>query len=294
MIIVRLYGGMGNQMFQYAAARRLQLLHEGPLKLDLGWFSTPASSQPPRPYALGHLAIQAESANDADITAVTGRPESWAFLKWGRDRLRPRSKRRLRRERTPYRYEDDFIATPIPVYLDGYWQNERYFDTIADTVRREFRVCSPCSPATARIAATLSSTTAVSVHVRRGDYANQRRTNRHHGLCPIEYYTAACNHMESVVPNPHYFVFSDEPDWAHKNLSFSKPATFVGCNDTDHQYEDLHLMTMCRHHIVANSSFSWWGAWLAESPGQVVIAPRRWVAANLLGDALIPARWVRL
>jgi hypothetical protein len=293
MIIARLYGGLGNQMFQYAAARRLQLLRAAELRLDLGWFDTRAAQRPSRPYALGHLTLDATPASTTDIAAVTAAPARWPAVRLLLDSSRPHGRKRLRCERTPYRYEPDFTDTPDPVYLDGYWQNESYFIAIADILRNEFRVRSPVSPASMRIADTMSAVTAVSVHVRRGDYARQAHTHQHHGLCPIEYYTAACSRIETVVRDPHYFVFSDESDWARDNLSFIKPVTFVSCNDSDHQYEDLHLMTLCRHHVVANSSFSWWGAWLAERPGQVVIAPRSWVAANLPGDQIIPERWMR-
>ena len=293
MIIARLYGGLGNQMFQYAAARRLQLLRGAELRLDLGWFDTRAARRPSRPYALGHLTLDATPASAADIAAVTGVPTRRPAVRLLLDRLRPRARRRFRRECTPYRYEPDFTNTPNPVYLDGYWQNERYFEAIADVVRREFRVQSPVSVASTRIADMISAATAVSVHVRRGDYARQAHTRRLHGLCPIEYYTAACSRIESIIADPHYFIFSDEPDWARDNLSFRTPATFVSCNDSDHQYEDLHLMTLCRHHIVANSSFSWWGAWLAQTPEQVVISPRSWVPSHLRSDEIVPERWMR-
>jgi hypothetical protein len=146
----------------------------------------------------------------------------------------------------------------------------------------------------AEVAASIRGVDSVSVHVRRGDYVSDPATNQSLGTCSAEYYRGAARLIASQVSSPRFFVFSDEPDWARANLELEGPAVFVTHNDPERGYEDMRLMAFCRHHIVANSSFSWWGAWLSNSGG-IVVAPKRWFKANEW-DArdLVPERWVRL
>ena len=135
----------------------------------------------------------------------------------------------------------------------------------------------------------------VSVHIRRGDYLSNPAFYRFHGVCAVEYYEAAVGHLAGAVENPCFFLFSDDLDWARRNLRLDYPVTYVDHNGEDKDYEDLRLMSQCKHHIIANSSFSWWAAWLCANPGKIVIAPRKWFNDPNIDTAdIIPASWRRI
>jgi hypothetical protein len=180
------------------------------------------------------------------------------------------------------------------IYLVGYWQSEKYFQEIADTVRHDFCFKNPPAGPNAATAAHIRATCSICVHVRRTDYITDPCSNRLIGTCSPEYYRSAAQFVASRLPNPHFFVFSDEPDWARANLMLPGPASFVADNDLQRGYEDLRLMTLCQHHIIANSTLSWWGAWLSSSGG-ITIAPKKWFKGDEVDTRdVVPERWVRL
>ena len=137
----------------------------------------------------------------------------------------------------------------------------------------------------------------VSLHVRRGDYASNPKTTSTHGLCSLDYYRAAVTHVASKVENPEFFIFSDDIDWVRANLQLDFPHHFVAHNQGATSYNDMRLMSLCSHHVIANSSFSWWAAWLSgidKGNGGAVIAPRQWFAgaAGRVGAAnRFPSHW---
>ena len=140
----------------------------------------------------------------------------------------------------------------------------------------------------------IKSTNAVSIHFRRGDYVDQPETNKTHGTCTKEYYQKAVDLMASRIVNPHFFLFSDEPEWIKENFSTAIPSTHVAGYPG---FIDMYLMGLCRHNIIANSSFSWWGAWLNINPDKIVIAPTQWFAIDEINNKavdLVPSNWIRL
>jgi hypothetical protein len=163
-----------------------------------------------------------------------------------------------------------------PVYLDAYWQSERYFADIAGVVRREFAAKEPSDRENEALAAAIDAVNSVSLHVRRGDYVDDPTTHRYHGICAPDYYQRAVDHISSRAGVSHLFLFSDDQQWTRANLRFAFPTTFVGSNSPDCGYRDTVLMARRRHHIIANSSFSWWGAWLNPSRDKIVVAPQQW------------------
>jgi hypothetical protein len=292
MIIVKLMGGLGNQMFQYALGRRLALLHGVPLKLDLSWFQT----QSLRRYQLDCFQIAAEIASLQEISQVRR-------LGWGgfpgllyrvvEPRL-PLPLRRHIRERHPG-FDPRILRAPRRVYLDGYWQSERYFKEIAALLRTEFTLRQPLSPQAQALLSAVQSGSSVSLHVRRGDYANSPHTNQVHGLLPPDYYRRAAVLIQERLPQAVFYIFSDEPGWASQNLAFLSPAVFVQLTSPDQDVEELLLMACCQHHIIANSSYSWWGAWLGENPAKIVVAPEKWFAApDRMAKGLIPETWIHI
>lgn len=289
MIIARLLGGLGNQMFQYATGRALALRTGADLKLDLAIYESSTS----RAYALGHFPIQAVPATRLEVERLTRIRTPERVL--GRLlRRKPRPRRSHVRE-PDLRFHPEILDLPDDVYLDGYWQSERYFIDAATAIQNELGPPEPESARDREVAAAIDSTESISLHVRRGDYVSSRVAREILGPCGLDYYQRALAMLRERLALPHLFVFSDEPEWARENLDLPLPTTVVDHNDPGDAHRDLALMARCRHHIIANSSFSWWGAWLAPRPDKIVIAPRRWFAReDLSADDLVPEPWMRL
>jgi hypothetical protein len=146
-----------------------------------------------------------------------------------------------------------------------------------------------------KIAEQISRVNSVSLHVRRGDYVANLKVAAIHGLCSKEYYASAIKFISKKVERPHFFVFSDDINWVENNFKINYPCTYINQNFSNESYNDLRLMSLCQHNIIANSSFSWWGAWLNCNSEKIVIAPKKWFAnSDKRCDDLIPEKWVRL
>lgn len=287
MIITRLSGGLGNQLFQYALGRRLALQHKVPLKLDLSGYTATYF----RSYRLQHWSIVAEPAAPREIARLQGgRGPIGQVYRWYQAR-QPFTDRRWVAERS-LRFEPALALLGPHVYLQGYWQSECYFTPIANQLRQELTVMTPPSAANRALAEEIGAVSSVSLHVRRSDYLQVE--NRHHGLAGVDYYQRAMAYLAERVAGARFYLFSDDPAWAREHIGFGHPCQVVELNDSATEYEDLRLMRGCRHHIIANSSFSWWAAWLSEGPSTIVIAPLRWFATPERDSRdIVPERWVR-
>lgn len=287
MIIVKLIGGLGNQLFQYAAARRLAQARSVPLKLDISGFGEYKLHK----YSLAHFNIAEDFADEAcrppkgllrkAADLAGGYPGAGGFT-------------RLFKEKS-LRFDPALLEAPGNVYLDGYWQSEKYFKDAEALLRGELTFREGPDKANAPLAAEIAGCAAASLHVRRGDYAANPVTTGIHGLVGMDYYERAMRLLSAKVPGVRFFAFTDDPEWTAKNLSADYPVTLVGHNNADKNYEDLRLMSLCGHNIIANSTFSWWGAWLNAHPGKTVIAPAGWFKAGTHDSAdLVPENWLRL
>lgn len=295
-VVARIFGGLGNQLFIYAAARRLALASGAELVLDdVSGFVRDRAYR--RVYELDRFHVPCRKATRAE------RLEPFP-------RLRRRLLRMLNRRR-PF-HERSYLCQEGPdyeprllqwrpkgtVYLEGYWQSERYFQGMADSIRAELRIRPPTDPENVTVAGHIAGVSSVAVHVRFFDDPDQQvalpRIDD-----PSAYYVRAVQKMESLAPNSHYFIFSDRPEAARARIPLPyERVRLVTHNDAaTGAYADLWLMTQCRHCIIANSTFSWWGAWLTETSAKRVIAPeparpevqRSWRAAGLLPD-----RWIKV
>jgi hypothetical protein len=289
MIITRLYNGLGNQLFQYALARRLSLLHNVPLKLD----ASQIEIYKIRKYSLRAFNIIEDFATEDDIVKIKGR-RSISFRRLA-EKILPYYKRSYIEEQF-FHFDPNIIMSPKNVYLKGYWQSERYFKDIEDIIRQEFTIKPEPDAINSQIAKIITDANSVSIHVRRGDYVNDNYINKIYCTCSLDYYHEAVETITKRTPHPQFFVFSDNPVWVKKNLIINYKTTYVTHNNAEKDYEDLRLMSLCRHNIIANSSFSWWGAWLNRFPEKIIIAPKRWFTSVVNNDTndLIPSSWVRL
>lgn len=292
VVITRLIGGLGNQMFQYAAGRAVAERHGVPLLLDVSGFK----DYDLRRYELNVFAIFAGIAGEEQLTAIIRPPQQQGL--WGglKKRLIGALSQSVLQEAS-FTYDARIEAARPPLFLDGYWQSEKYFAHLAPAMRREFTLKSGLDQANIEMLRQIkgAGSGAVSLHIRRGDYVNNPHTAQYHGVCSLDYYRAAVQRMSQRVASPHFFVFSDDHAWVQTNLDLPHATTLVQVNDAEHGMFDMELMKSCGHHIIANSSFSWWGAWLNPSPDKVVIAPLQWFRepSNDTRDLLPPA-WIRL
>ncbi|WNC33617.1 MULTISPECIES: alpha-1,2-fucosyltransferase [unclassified Thermosynechococcus] len=293
MIFVNLIGGLGNQMFQYAVGRALSMTRGVPLRLDISDF---ASYQLHQGFELHRVfCCEAPIASLEDLKSVLG----W----WGVPKIRRAianlqlsalCKGRLILE-PHYHYWEQIHSIPSTAYLQGYWQSEKYFSEIADVLREDFKFRQPLSEINAQWADKITQCHSISLHIRRGDYVSNPMTHKVHGVCQLDYYYRAIEYITSLIDDPVFFVFSDEAEWAKSNLEISHPVYYVENNTGQESYNDMRLMSLCRHHIIANSTFSWWGAWLNNSPEKIVIAPQKWFATSDKDDSdLIPKTWIRI
>jgi hypothetical protein len=279
LIIVQLKGGLGNQMFQYAAGRALSIRTGAPLLLDMGSYEPRQAGM----YALDGLQIQAEPAAPEQLKAF----QPGIFGK-ALNRLLPLPLRRIYKE-PHFQYDARFGQARPPLYMKGYWQSWKYFDAVKTQIREDFRFRQQFSPAILAKAAELEATESVAMHFRRGDYT-QNVAVQYHGICGPDYYERAVEQLPAAV---RYYIFTNDPDWVRENLPPGISANILSGSLSHNQYEDLFLMSRCRHQVIANSSYSWWAAWLNDYAGKKVIAPRRWFnEARLNTDDLIPSNWL--
>lgn len=287
LIITRILGGLGNQMFQYAAGRALALASGQQLKLDL----TEMGDYNLRSFALDQFCIQAEIAEPEEVPSKMKR----SFI----DRLGSALYARTKIPRvveTSFTFDPRILSIRGSAHLTGYWQSEKYFEAASNAIRKDFELSAPMSTCRQAVLEQIQSTKIpVSVHVRRGDYVTNPKANAVHGTCEPDWYGLAQQTMINQFEEPIFFIFSDDPEWARSNLPRIGRMIFVESHADGRDAEDMHLMASCRAHIIANSTFSWWGAWLNQKPGKHVIAPAQWFRSEE-HDArdLIPQEWERV
>lgn len=287
-IVVKLSGGLGNQLFQYAVGRSLAIRNQRNLRLDRRFLDGANNAT----YGLHQFNIDASLSGieDGIKRPPLKRDHKIAYYLWRHLRLAP--KRFVERNLS---FEPRLLEPISNIYLEGYWQSERYFSDIAETIRNDLKIITTPSQQNAEVLEKIYASPAVSLHVRRGDYLHPV-TQAVHGSCKTSYYLNAVRLIaEKTKVEPVVYAFSDEPEWVRENLRLPFETHVVSHNGPDKNYEDLRLMSACRHHVIANSSFSWWGAWLNASTSKVVVAPIRWFAdPSLSNPDIVPTSWQRL
>jgi hypothetical protein len=292
VIVSKLMGGLGNQMFQYAVGRYLSIRNQAPLFLDRSFFHLPAGMHTSRNYELGVFDIAAETAGPNELF-----PFKW-FERSGSRAVVMRALANLRAVHylvDPMdRLDDRIFRVQGNVYLHGYWQSEHYFRPIQQIIRKEFEFRSTLTGINYELKKKISNCNSVSIHVRRGDYLTNPAAQAYYEPTTAYHYQRAVDRIREQDPYPELFVFSDDMDWARTNLRFDLPTTYIAHNQGDRSFIDMQLMAACRHNIMANSSFSWWGAWLNDNPEKIVITPANWFRDRITPPHLLPDRWIRI
>jgi glycosyl transferase family 11 len=288
VIVVRLLGGLGNQLFQYATGRALAARRGDDLRLDASAYHEPQPGLTPRRYELDGWRIRA------------GLCDRWLLWKLRRGSRIPLLAPLLGGHAVVTEASHYFDAslerrTERHLYLDGYWQCERYFRDIRGELLSELALIAPPDARNAALLDEIRGCNAVAVHVRRTDYVQNEHLRAVHGACSVDYYRRAMAHVCERTDSPRFFLFSDDPKWVEANIEAPGPARYVSHNGGDRGAEDLRLMRECKRFVIANSSFSWWGAWLAVHADKIVVAPRPWFADPKEDEGdLVPDSWVRL
>ena len=287
MITARLHGRLGNQMFQYAAARALAHRQGTTVALDSRSAELRGEGVLTRVF---DLPLSAPDAVPPLKQQAPLRYALWRGLGRGLG-LAPR----FRRERG-LGYNPDFTSWGDGSYLHGYWQSEKYFAEIQDLIRADFTFPDFSNSQNAEMAARIAEGNAISLHVRRGDYVALAA----HVLCDQAYYEAALARVLNAVPGgfaqtPTVYVFSDDPDWAKTNLPLPCNKVVVDFNGPETDFEDMRLMSLCEHNIIGNSSFSWWAAWLNTTADKRVAGPAKWFGdPKLQNPDILPADWLQI
>jgi len=283
-VIIQLNGGLGNQMFQYAFGRALALKRHAPLFLDLRAFK----NDPLRDYALNTFNLQ---AREADEKLLVRYKPSLVQKIWAKLKLPGSLNSQIYAEKE-FCFDPKIALNNKAQYFIGYWQTEKYFAGQETEIRRDFEIKPEYLVGVQDFLKAMQNTDSISLHIRRGDYVSNSHTNTFHGVCSMDYYQKALNLALEGTTNPHLYIFTDDPEWARKETTWPVPTVIVsGQGLTDIQ--EFYLMTQVKKNIIANSSFSWWAAWL-NSKAQV-FCPAKWFG-NAGHDTkdLIPERWIKV
>jgi hypothetical protein len=291
MIIVKIKGGLGNQMFQYAFGLSIATKYGKKLYLDLTWYDD-SSIDTKRTFLLNNYIKNYNIANDSMIKNAIGERTilNLLYSKFENSFL-PLAYRRHIIEKTP-QFDPRILEIDRDVYFDGTWMNENYFNISKDYIKNLYSKRPDLNLYQQEIERQIRQSDSVSVHIRRGDYANNMNTNKYHGLVPITYYECLIEEISKKNPKTNFFFFSDDIEWVRNNISPNYNYTFVLQSDYGMEHHDLYLMSICNFNIIANSTFSWWAAWLNLNPQKKVYAPLKWSSTILNSRDLLPDNWI--
>jgi hypothetical protein len=288
MIISAISDGMGNQLFRYAAGRSLSLHHNTPLKLDI--------TNAPK-LSLSYFEVPLSIASKEEIADYLG-IFGWMSKKWRRitckliHKLIPAS--RLRYYNQPsFEFDDSFFKGGGNAYLKGWWQSEKFFLSYADQIREDLAIKQEYITNVEEIATKMASQNSISLHIRRGDYLSAHFSYMV-SLSLSHYHKAIEVIAEKYPDDPILYLFSDDPAWLKDNFTSSYPFQIVSETYTKTDIEDFYLISKCKHNIIANSTFSWWAAWLNTNPSKMVIAPTKWQETGINTKDLVPETWIKM
>lgn len=285
-IIVKFNGGLGNQMFQYAFARALEKKTGFKTIFDMSFFKKKYA----RPYELNVFNLNAEFVEDF-----------WLKLKlkiiWElRKKLNGKKFLGLTLySESHFEFDENAFKVKPNNYIEGFFQSEKYFKDIEDEIRTDFQFKNSPDEENQKLIEKIVATNSISLHIRRGDYIKKKRYQNLYATCSLDYYKRGVEYITQHHPNPTLFIFSDDIEWVKENLNLPYESVYISHNTGSKSYEDMRLMSLCKHNIIANSSFSWWGAWLNNNKEKVIIAPQKWFNdESIVQTDVIPENWIKL
>lgn len=290
MVIVKIMGGLGNQLFQYAFGKYLEIHTQDQVKYDVNV----------------HIKNKNFTQRDLDIDyfkvqlpfCATSEKKTYVFFK--NEGFFRRIERKLA-QKFPYlhrhykvqknAHSNEFMLESDS-YYEGYWQYSEYLDEVREGILQEIKPNALFYEKHASVLRKMQESNSVAIHIRRGDYISIKVNADLFEVCDMEYYAAAMQLIESRISNPRYFVFTQDTEWAQENFKGNDYEFIQGNSAID----DMLLISFCKNQIIANSTFSWWGAWLNQQENKVVVAPKKWYKGlrNKQTHALFPNTWIRL
>lgn len=300
MFCIQLNGGLGNQMFQYAFGRALSKKHKETFVLDCSVLENHSKTvdYTLREFELKIFPLQAKKASDMELKKF---------------RMSLLSKINLRLHRlfeVPYFFRTQTVSevefyskfrgnmlSSIKTSFIGYWQSEKYFKAIESLIRSDFTFKPELNERNLKVKRRIEDSNSVSIHVRRGDFVDNPSAFETHGVCSLDYYRNAIAEVKNHVNDPVFYIFSDDCNWVRNSNLVGDSHEFIDWNQGKESYIDMQLMSYCKHNIIANSSFSWWGAWLNNYSSKIVIAPKQWFADDVMNAQshdLIPKNWKKI
>jgi len=295
MIIVKLFGGLGNQMFQIAFGKALAIKNHVELKADNSYLLNNEAkvNYTNRSFEISVFDFKVSFASQKEI-------ESFSTSKigkiWNLSTLYLPFKSKSFFLKEPFHhYFRRALKSPSNCYVDGYWQSELYFKVYRPEILKMFTFNENISDLSREIATEIQSFNSVSLHIRRGDYVTNALNNQIHGTCDTDYYVKAMSLIESKIEDVVFYVFSDDQEWFEANIKTKSNYKLITHNTGDKSFEDMYLMSLCKHNIIANSSFSWWGAWLNQNENKIVVAPHRWMNNSPKNTKdVVPKNWIKI
>lgn len=293
-IVVRIHGGLGNIMFEYALGRYLSIKYGSPLSFDVSLCKT----NPLGDYSLALEAFHIDIEKHLVSSGTLKRFEHYRRRhgrRWFLYNMLFADADRYVAERY-FHFDPTILEKQPPLYLAGWWQSEKYFKGIRSTLIDDFTVRAPLEGRNKEVADHMRSTNSVSIHIRRLDYVTNAHTRSYHGELSKRYYEEAIARIQTLVPEPTFFVFSDDIPSVKGAFSFPEGTTYIDWNG-DLPHEDIRLMSLCKHNIIANSTLGWWGAWLNQNEKKTVIAPAQWFAEGSTKNDdrdIVPSEWLRV
>lgn len=293
MLIIKLQGGLGNQLFQYAYGLKMSRLLGKELYLDTSFLEIARPGVTPRAYELFPYKVAAKILSHDELAkiGVVRSPYIVKIL----------TRLNLGFRKCKYFREGNYelvgiknIKNGYRLVFDGYWQNEKLFSGVESELMDQILSYKSNSSLVDSILDAINNCNSVALHIRRGDYITNIAAAKFHALCGLDYYSAAIEYFGENVASPHFFVFTDDPEWAKTNINTDHALTFVSGSGELNHHDELSLMAHCRHNIIANSTFSWWGAWLNSNPEKKIIVPREWHKNKINAEGLLPSNWLTI
>jgi hypothetical protein len=289
MIIVKLQGGLGNQLFQYSLGKSLELSENRKVYFDVSSFNH-SPNLTSREFVLEKLGLKVDLLPKNVASIIT-------FI----NRLLFKLNITFKSNFFSISYcENSFQYIPIVVknkliIFDGYWQSPMYFESISNDLTKLFYSIDRISNSGQNLISNLKSKSTVAIHIRRGDYISNTETYDFHGICDLDYYYSAIDFIESKNNIDTYIIFTDDIEWVQNNFSIGNRIFIYGCNYAENDIDEFLMMASVSHNIIANSTFSWWSAFINPNPEKIVIAPKKWFSdLSINVEDLFPTNWVRL
>lgn len=291
MITIKIQWWLGNQMFQYAFIKAFSLRNDIDFQLDTIEYQTYF-----RKYWLDIFNIDKKYASTPDIPwyeRLSSKNKYIFFLVLRiRTFFKKLNKHHMLEEQ--FHFDKKYLIGDV-TYVEWFFQSEKYFHDFESEIRENFIFLGDPSSQNKEYITMIESSNSVSIHVRRWDYITNIGANNLLGTCTTEYYQRAIEHIQHHIENPIFFFFSDDIDWVKENIKTNNQSYYVDWNTGDQSYEDMRLMSLCKHNIIANSSFSWWGAWLNKNPSKIVLAPQRWLQDDSIDYSdVVPDSWIKI